>query len=40
MYCFYRVISPIVAFIDIVNHLYNERQIKGVSIVNLNMFAN
>jgi len=41
MCCFYRVISPVVAFTDIINHLYNENLLNAVSIVNLNTtFAN
>jgi len=39
MYCFYRVISPVVALTDVINHLYDEDQL-NVSIMNLNMFAN
>jgi len=41
MYCFYRVMSSVVAFTDIINHLYTEDQLNMVSIMNLNtMFAN
>jgi len=38
MCCFYRVISPLVAFTDIINHLYNEDEFNVVSIMNLNIF--
>jgi len=41
MCCFYRVMSPVVAFTDIINHLYTEDQLNVVSIMNLNTtFAN
>jgi len=47
MCCFYSVMSPVVAFIDILNHLYNEDQLNEVSEPNivipysdLNTFAN
>jgi len=39
MYCFYRVISPLVLFTDLINHLYDENQL-NVGIMNLNIFAN
>jgi len=35
MYCFYRVMSSVVAFTDIINHLYTEDQLNVVSIMNL-----
>jgi len=37
---FYRVINLVVAFADIINHIYDEAQLSKVSIVNLNTFAN
>jgi len=40
MYCFYRVISSVVAVTDIINHLYDKDKLNEVSIVNLNTFAN